>query len=78
MKILLGRPMNVRINGEMIELKDGITISALLSGLKINPEIIAVEKNGAIIKRDDYGTECISGGDILELIRFMGGGKCAG
>ncbi len=46
----------------------------MLVELKLNPDIIAVEKNSEIINKKSYQAEKINSGDKFELIRFMGGG----
>ncbi len=41
---------------------------------KLKPGGIAVEKNGQLVKRDKFDTEELRDGDLLELVRFVGGG----
>ena len=35
---------------------------------------VAVEHNGAILRREDFSTTALSDGDKLEVVRFVGGG----
>lgn len=35
---------------------------------------IAVEKNGDIVPRAQYGDTILQDGDVLEVVRFVGGG----
>ena len=67
--------MKVIINGEEKNIENDLTVQDLLLKLKLKPEMIAVEKNEEILERENYTTEKINEGDVLELIRFMGGGN---
>jgi sulfur carrier protein len=65
--------MNIHINGQRTEIKSG-TLLSLLVELKLNPQTTVVEKNGSIIRMTDYAGEALRENDVLELIRFVGGG----
>ena len=62
------------MNGEPFEIAGPITISALLADLKIDPRIVAVEHNLAIVKRDRQASVVVNAGDEIEIVRFVGGG----
>jgi thiamine biosynthesis protein ThiS len=47
----------------------------LLERLQIDPRVVAVEHNLAIVKRDRYGSATIREGDEIEIVRFVGGGS---
>lgn len=67
--------MNLIINGENKKLSGGIsTVLCVLDELKLNPRITIVEKNKEIVNKDQYGETPVADGDIIELIRYMGGG----
>jgi thiamine biosynthesis protein ThiS len=66
--------MNIEINGEQKTASVGITIALLLETYKIVPATIVVELNNVIVKPDTYTSSCLSEGDKLEFIRFVGGG----
>ena len=51
-----------------------LTISALLTDLKIDYRLVAVEHNLTIVKRAAYETAMINEGDEIEIVRFVGGG----
>ncbi len=51
-----------------------ITLLQLLESLEINPGSVAVELNGVIIDRDNYGKTGLNEGDVVEIVRFVGGG----
>ncbi len=66
--------MRVTVNGAEQELPDGLTIGALLDHLGVRRERVAVERNGAVVKRALHGKELLSAGDVLEIVSFVGGG----
>ena len=66
--------MTIRLNGEPFEIAGPVTISDLLAELKIDPRIVAVEHNVAVVKKHQYGTTMIAEGDEIEIVRFVGGG----
>jgi thiamine biosynthesis protein ThiS len=66
--------MTVTINGERREVADGITVAALLESLSLAPEATVVQRNDDILERARYGGTALAEGDVLELIRFVGGG----
>lgn len=61
------------INGVKIE-EDEIMLSSYLEENKINPQRIAVELNGEILPKLQYGDTVLKYGDIVEIVNFVGGG----
>jgi sulfur carrier protein len=66
--------MNIIVNGERKSVSAGITIAQLLDLYKIVPATVVTEFNGLIVLPDTYAGSCLSEGDRLEFIRFVGGG----
>jgi thiamine biosynthesis protein ThiS len=66
--------MTVQINGETRQIEDGTTVLALLESLSLKPQATVVQRNGDIVDRERYGDTGVSEGDVLELVRFVGGG----
>ncbi len=66
--------MHVTINGESHEVAEGLTVSALLKELALEPAATVVERNGDILERSMYATAAVEAGDVYELVRFVGGG----
>jgi sulfur carrier protein len=62
------------LNGEPVELPEGLTVAALLAHLGVRGERVAVERNGAVVKRARHGEEKLAPGDVLEVVSFVGGG----
>ena len=63
----------VKINGEMLA-KDGMNVADVLAEMYINPQNVAVELNEEIVPKASYGSTVLSDGDVLEVVRFVGGG----
>ena len=66
--------MNIRINGEEKEIKEGLSLAALLDELQIRPGRVVVELNRNIIAREAHGSTALKEGDALEIVHFVGGG----
>jgi len=66
--------MKIVCNGEIREIRDGISIEELLKELALNPDTVVVECNQKIVLREEYGAAILQEGAALELIRFVGGG----
>lgn len=65
--------MKIRVNGIDIEFEKK-TLKELLDLYRFNPSKIVVEKNGRIIDKEQYATEVLKDGDVLEIARFVGSG----
>lgn len=65
----------IRVNGKDIE-SYGATVGlmVLLSNQGFNPDRVAVEVNGVIIKKSEYAEAVLCDGDKVEIVCFVGGG----
>ena len=66
--------MKITVNGETKEVAPKTTLVSLITDMGLNPVTVAVECDGKIIKRDEYDSLVLQEGNVLELIRFVGGG----
>ena len=66
--------MQIVLNGEKTEQKDGLSIAGLLTQLGIGLERVAVEVNLDIVSKARYDTHLLSDGDRIEIVHFVGGG----
>jgi thiamine biosynthesis protein ThiS len=64
----------LQINGKQIELNGPTPLLAYLEQLGVSPRGVAVEHNGVIIERESYGTATLDEGDVVEIVRMVGGG----
>ena len=66
--------IEITVNGEPREILAGQTIGDLLRELGLRPELVVVEHNREILPRAYASGVEIQGGDVLELVHFVGGG----
>jgi len=66
--------MQLRVNGREISLPIGATGEGLLQQLGLHSERIAAERNGAILDRAQFSAAILTAGDVIEIVRFVGGG----
>jgi thiamine biosynthesis protein ThiS len=66
--------MNVTINGETQD-SAAETLAALVEGLGMKPDRVAVELNREIVPRDQWPQTALRDGDRLEIVHFVGGGS---
>ena len=63
----------VKINGEELNVA-GKTIAEFLAATNYDPKKIAVERNGEIVFKSQYGETLLQDGDSVEVVSFVGGG----
>jgi sulfur carrier protein len=66
--------MRVLVNGEPMELPEGLSVEALLEQLKVKREYTAVALNREITPKTQYADTRLKDGDKVEIVRPMGGG----
>jgi len=66
--------MVVSVNGNEIELPDGLNVDGLLDHLKVKREYTAVAVNREITPKAQYAITHLKEGDKVEIVRPMGGG----
>jgi len=66
--------LRIRLNGRDHDVAEGATVAALLESLELVPQRLAVERNGRVVPRSEYPAVAIEEGDVLEVVRFVGGG----
>ena len=65
----------LKVNGKQIELDGPTRLTAYLDLLGVSPRGVAVEHNGMIIEREAYATTTLQEGDVVEIVRMVGGGN---
>ena len=66
--------MQITCNGETKNIDPGTTLVALIKNLNLNPDTVVVECDARIVKREEYDSLVLTEGNIIELVRFVGGG----
>ncbi|OLB12192.1 MAG: thiamine biosynthesis protein ThiS [Gemmatimonadetes bacterium 13_2_20CM_70_9] len=66
--------IDVTVNGERRAVARGATLLELLRTLELDPRVVVVEHNRAIVRRPKLGDVTVAPGDAIELVHFVGGG----
>ncbi|HEY7064971.1 MAG TPA: sulfur carrier protein ThiS [Chloroflexota bacterium] len=66
--------LSLTVNGKPREIAEPMTLLAFLQAHNVNPQLIAVEYNGDIIRRERYAGVMLQAGDKLEIVHMVGGG----
>ena len=76
LKAAMGRSsvLSLTVNGKPRTIPGPMTLLEFLQANGIEPRIIAVERNGEIVKRDLFGDVKLADGDVLEIVHMVGGG----
>ncbi|MEM1240799.1 MAG: sulfur carrier protein ThiS [Cyanobacteria bacterium P01_H01_bin.26] len=64
----------LHVNGESKSCLAGTTLPQLLTQLKMDPRLVAVEYNGEILHRQFWQTTVMQPDDRLEVVTIVGGG----
>ena len=70
--------MDLTVNGKpaTIDEKEALDVTTLLVELNVEqPDYVTVELNGEILDREAFPTTTVRGGDSVEFLYFMGGGR---
>lgn len=70
--VLIGDIM--KVNGEKIEFREGMTVSELVVEMGFSEAMVAVELNLDILPRDSFSSTVLKENDCIEVVRFVGGG----
>ncbi len=66
--------MQVRINGKLQEVREGLSIAGLLQELGLEARYAAVALNGEVVRRADHAAVIVKEGDRLEIVHAVTGG----
>jgi sulfur carrier protein len=66
--------MQVKINGKTENIPGG-TVLDLLKAKNIEPQMVAIEVNDAMLERSHLATTTLKEGDQIEFLFYMGGGR---
>ena len=65
----------LQVNGRRVELDGPTSLLDYLEKLGVSPRAVAVEHNGVIIERSAYPDAKLEEGDVVEIVRMVGGGR---
>jgi sulfur carrier protein len=66
--------ISLTINGKQLELDGPTSLLDYLARLGVEPRAVAVELNGEILERSGYESAVLTAGDVVEIVRMVGGG----
>jgi thiamine biosynthesis protein ThiS len=66
--------MAIRVNGEVRQVRQELTIHQLLSELQLPVDRVAVELDKRIVSKRDWAATRLAPGAQLEIVQFVGGG----
>jgi sulfur carrier protein len=66
--------MDIRLNGQPMQVADDVTVQTLLQQLGAAGKRVAVERNGEIVPRSAHAATPLAAGDSLEVVVAVGGG----
>ena len=66
--------MEIQLNGKRIAVADDMTIGELVRKKDLDPAALVVEHNLTIIPADDWDAVRLKEKDVVEILRFVGGG----
>ena len=66
--------MRVYVNGETREVQGNPSLAELITELDLPVARIAVEVNGEVVRRGEWGSRILQDEDKIEIVHFVGGG----
>lgn len=66
--------MHIQLNGEALDLPDGLSVADLLVRLELTGKRVAVELNLDIVPRSQHAATRLGEGDRVEVVHAIGGG----
>ena len=66
--------MQIQVNGEQREVSDGLSLSELITQLKLRADQVAIELNQEVLRRAAWAATNLQPGDRVEIVQFVGGG----
>ncbi|MGH2534051.1 MAG: sulfur carrier protein ThiS [Thermomicrobiales bacterium] len=66
--------ITLTINGKLVELVEGTTISGFLATKGLTERMVVVELNGTVLHRSAYASTFLREGDLIEMVHAVGGG----
>ncbi len=66
--------INLKVNGKPRTLDSSIDLVSYLGSFGVNLQHVAVGYNGSVIKKEQLSGITLQDGDVLEIVRPVGGG----
>ncbi len=69
--------MQIRLNGEVREANEGWSVQELLENLGVHARTVVIELNRSIVRFPQFNETKLKPGDVIEVVRIVGGGSFA-
>mgnify|MGYP000424346857 FL=1 len=66
--------MQIFVNGDSVELREGATLIDLLEHLSLQDAKVAIERNQSIVPRSQHAQQGLTDQDQIEIVHAIGGG----
>lgn len=66
--------MRLKINGQDAQLEEGMNLDHLITFYKLKKDMVVVELNRVVPPKEAYGRTLLKDGDVVEIVKFLGGG----
>lgn len=66
--------VEIQLNGERRNVPEGQTVTELIEAMGIDLSRVAVELDRNILRKADWSTTRLHGGEEVEVVHFVGGG----
>lgn len=66
--------INLLVNGKPRPIDESLDLESYLASFGLDLKHVAVGYNGEVLKREEYPEVTLRDGDILEIVRPVGGG----
>jgi sulfur carrier protein len=66
--------INLTVNGKPRQADAPLTLSEFLQTLAIKSQFVAIGYNGEVLDKEDFNRIVLKDGDVLEIVRPVGGG----
>lgn len=66
--------ISISLNGEPKNILYNLSLLDLLKEYDITKQVVALTLNSQVIKKEEWDKVCLSDGDCIECLTFIGGG----
>ena len=66
--------IKIKTNGKYMTIKNDFTVKNLLNKLNLSPNMVAIELNKKILKKNKISKQILKDKDNIEIVHFIGGG----
>ena len=66
--------IDLTVNGKLRPIEDSIDLETYLLSFGLNLQFVAVGYNGEVVKKELFADLKLKDGDVLEIVRPVGGG----